>query len=55
MMNMKTVRYSDESRELPNEPGGLNKGWKFNGDNCGIGMRHQQSGSVVIIEWNDWK
>ena len=46
---MKTVRYNDESRESPNEPDGLNKGWKFNGDNCGMGMPRQQSGSVAII------
>ena len=45
---MKTVLFTDESRALPNEPGGLTKGWVFNGDN-GARIRRQQSGSVVMI------
>ena len=47
MMNMKTVRFSDESRESPNELHGLSEGWRFNGNNSAI--RRQQSGSVVMI------
>ena len=49
MMNMKNFRYTDESKESPNEPDGLNKGWRFNGDNCDMGIRCQQSGSVAMI------
>ena len=49
MMNMKTVRYTDESRESLNELDGLNKGWRFNGDNCDMGKRRQPSGSVAMI------
>ena len=49
MMNMKTIRYTDKSRNLPNEPDGLNRGWSFNGDNWDMGMRRQQSGSVAMI------
>ena len=49
MTNMKTVLFTDESRSLPNDLGGLAKGWLFNGDSCAMGIRHQQSGSVVII------
>ena len=46
--NMKTVRYNDE-RESPNEPDGLNKRWRFNGNNSAIEIRRQQSGSVGMI------
>ena len=46
---MKTVRYTDDSRESPNKPDGLNKGWRFNGDNSAMEIERQQSGSVGII------
>ena len=49
MTNMKTVLFTDESRTLPNDSAGLTKGWVFNGDNCAVGIRRQQSGSVVMI------
>ena len=39
----------DQSRASPNDPDGLIKRWVFNGDNCAIGIRRQQSSSVVII------
>ena len=39
----------DQSRASPNDPDGLTKRWVFNGDNCAIGIRRQQSSSVVII------
>ena len=39
----------DEDCSLPNEPDGLNKGWRFNGDNCTMEIQRQQSGSVVMI------
>ena len=50
MMNMKTVRYTDESRESLNELDGLNKGWRFNGDNCDMGKF-----SSYDLGRNDWK
>ena len=46
MMNMKTVRYTDESRESPNEPDGLIKRWRFNGYNSATEIGRQQSGSI---------
>ena len=49
MMNRKTVRYTDESKESPNEPDGLNRRWRFNGDNSAMEIRRQQSGSVLMI------
>ena len=49
MMNMKTVRFSDESRKSPNELDGLNEGWRFHGNNSAMEIRRQQSGSVVMI------
>ena len=49
MRNMKTVLFTDESRAWPNDPDGLNKEWVFNGDNRAMGIRRQQSGSVVMI------
>ena len=45
MTNMKTVFFIDESRASPND----NEGWVFNGDNYAMGIRRQQSGSVVMI------
>ena len=49
MINMKTDRYTDEARESPNEPDGLNKRWRFNGDNSAMEIGSQQSGSVSMI------
>ena len=49
MTNMKTVLFTDESKASPNNPDGLNEEWVFNGDNCAMGIRRQQSGSVVVI------
>ena len=49
MINTKTVLFIDESRASPNDPDGLTKGWVFNGDNCGMGIRRRESGSVVMI------
>ena len=47
--NIKTVLFIEESRASPNDTDGLSNGWVFNGDNYAMGIRHQQSGSVVII------
>ena len=49
MMRMKTVRYTDESTESANEPDGLNKEWRFNGDNSTMEIQRQKSGLVVMI------
>ena len=49
MTNMKTVLFNDESRASPNDTDGLTKGWVFNGDNYAMGIRRQQSCSVVMI------
>ena len=49
MTNMKTVLFTDESRASPNDTDGLTKGWVFNSDNYAMGIRRQQSGSVVTI------
>ena len=49
IMNMKTICCTDESRESPNEPDGINKGWRFNGDNSAMEIGRQQSGSVGMI------
>ena len=49
MTNMKTVLFTDESRASPNDTDGLTIGWAFNGDNYAMGIRRQQSGSVVMI------
>ena len=49
MTNLKTVLIPDESRESPNVPDGLFKGGVFNGDNCAMGIRYQQSGSLLVI------
>ena len=46
---MKTVLFTDESRASPNDTGGLTIGWVFNGDNYAMGIRRQQSCSVVMI------
>ena len=46
---MKAVLHTDESRASLNDPDGLTKGWIFNGDNCSVGIRRQQSDSVVMI------
>ena len=46
---MKTVLFTDESRASPNDTDGLTEGWVFNVDNYAIGIRRQQSGSVVMI------
>ena len=48
MINMKTVLFTDESGESPNDPDSLTKGWSFNGD-CAMEIRRQQSGSAVMI------
>ena len=45
MTNMKTVFFIDESKASPNDT----EGWVFNGDNYAMGIRRQQSGSVVMI------
>ena len=52
MTNTKTVLFTNELRASPNDPDGLTKGWVFNGDNCAMGIRRQQSGSVVMI-WGE--
>ena len=49
MTNMKTVLFTDESRASLNYTDDLTKGWVFNGDNYAIGIRRQQSGSVIMI------
>ena len=49
MTNMKTVLFTDESRASPNDTDGLTIGWVFNGDNYAMGIRRQQSGSVVMM------
>ena len=49
MTNMKTVLFTDESKASPNDTDDLTKGWVFNSDNYAIGIRRQQSGSVVMI------
>ena len=49
MTNMKTVLFTDESRASPNDADGLPKGWVFNGDNYAMGIRRQQSDSIVMI------
>ena len=49
MTNMKTVLFTNESRASPDDADDLTKGWVFNGDNYAIGIRRQQSGSVVMI------
>ena len=46
---MKAALFTDESRASPNDPEGLDKGWLFNGHNCTMGIRRQQSGSLVMI------
>ena len=48
MTNMKTVFFTDESKASPNDTDGLTKGWIFIGDNYAMGIRCQQSGSVVM-------
>ena len=40
MMNMKAVLFTDESKESPNDPDGLTKGWSFNRDNCAMGIKY---------------
>ena len=45
----KTVFFIDESRASPNDTDGLTKRWVFNGDNYAMGIRHQESGSMVMI------
>ena len=49
MMNMKTVLFTDESRASLNDTDSLIKGWVFNDSNYAMVIRHQQSGSVVMI------
>ena len=49
MTNMNTVLFTDESRASPNVTDCLTKGWVFNGDKYAMGIRRQQSGSVVIV------
>ena len=49
MTNIKTVLLTEESRASPNDTDGFSNGWVFNGDNYAIGIRRQQSGSVVKI------
>ena len=49
MMNIKTVIFTYESRVSLNDTDSLIKGWVFNRDNYAIGIRRQQSGSVVMI------
>ena len=49
MTNMKIVLFTDESRASPNDTNGLTKEWVFNSDNYTMGIRRQQSGSVVMI------
>ena len=49
MPNMKDVLLTDESRGLPNDPDGLTKGLILHGDNCSVGIPHQQSDSVGRI------
>ena len=49
MTNMKTVLHIGESRESPNDPGGLTTEWGFNGDNCDMEIRRQQRSLVVMI------
>ena len=46
---VKTILFTNESRASPNDTDGLTKGWVFNGDNYAVGIRRQQSGSVVMI------
>ena len=52
MTNMKTVLFTDKSRASPNDTDGLTKRWVFNSDNYAMGIRRQQSGSVVMI-WGE--
>ena len=49
MTNIKTVIFTYESRASLNDTDSLIKGWVFNGDNYAMGIRRQQSGSVVMI------
>ena len=49
MTNMNTVFFNDESRASPNDTDGLTIGLVFNGDNYAMGIRRQQSCSVVMI------
>ena len=49
MTRMKTVLFTDKSRASPNDTDGLTKEWVFNGDTHAMGIRRQQSGSVVMI------
>ena len=49
MTNIKIVLFTEESRASPNYTDGLSNGWVFNGDNYAVGIRRQQSGSVVMI------
>ena len=49
MTNMKTVLFTDESRASPNDTDGLTKGYVFKGHNYAMGIRRQESGSVVMI------
>ena len=49
MTNIKTVLFTEGSRASPHETDGLSNGWVSSGDNYAIGIRRQQSGSVVMI------
>ena len=49
MTNRKTVLFIDESRASPNDTDVSTEGWVFSGDNYAMGIRRQQSGSVVMI------
>ena len=49
MTNMKTALLTDESRASPKDPDGLTNGWVFNGHNCAMRIRRQQSESMVMI------
>ena len=49
MTNTKTVLFTNESTASPNDNDGLIEGWVFNGDNCTMGIRRQQSCLVIII------
>ena len=46
---MKTVLFTNGSRVSPNDPDGLTKGKVLNGNNFGVGIPRQQSGSVTMI------
>ena len=49
---MMTFLLTDESRALPDNSNGLTKGWVLNDDNCAMGTRRRQGGSVVMI-WGE--